>query len=54
MDKEGVFEWIIRLFMKGNAYRNISFEREAFDRQNEIDYCEYREKYAWIRYLKQP
>ena len=23
-------EWIIRLLMKGNAYRNISFEREAY------------------------
>lgn len=25
-----VGEWIIRLFMRGNAYRNISFEREAY------------------------
>ena len=26
-------EWIIRLLMKGNAYRNISFEREAYSNE---------------------
>ena len=25
-----VVEWIVRLFGKGNAYRNISFEQEAY------------------------
>jgi hypothetical protein len=24
-------EWLVKLFCKGNAYRNISFEREAYD-----------------------
>ena len=24
-------EWLIKLFCKGNAYRNLSFEREAYD-----------------------
>ena len=24
--------------MKGNAYRNISFERETYKHQNELDY----------------
>jgi hypothetical protein len=24
-------EWLIKLFYKGNAYRNLSFEREAYD-----------------------
>ena len=23
-------EWLVRLFKKGNAYQNISFEREAY------------------------
>ena len=31
-----VVEWIIRLFMKGNAYRNISFEREAYSNEDDI------------------
>lgn len=26
-----IIEWLIRLFMKGNAYRNISFEKEAYN-----------------------
>ena len=25
-----LIEWLIRLFLPGNAYRNISFEREAY------------------------
>lgn len=25
-----LIEWLVRLFMPGNAYRNISFEREAY------------------------
>jgi hypothetical protein len=24
-------EWLIKLLCKGNAYRNLSFEREAYD-----------------------
>lgn len=29
-----VAEWIARLFGKGNAYRKISFEKEAYDNQD--------------------
>lgn len=35
-------EWLVRLFMKGNAYRNISFEREAYAHQSEPLYIENR------------
>ena len=45
-------EWVIRLFMKGNAYRNISFEREAYDNQHYTYYLEEREHYSFIEYLK--
>ena len=31
-----VVEWLIKLFCKGSAYRNISFEREAYD--NPVSY----------------
>ena len=48
-----VVEWIIRLFMKGNAYRNISFEREAYANEEYIDYLESRKRFAWTKYLKQ-
>ena len=47
-----VVEWIIRLFMKGNAYRNISFEREAYSNEDDVIYLESRKRFAWIEYLK--
>ena len=43
-------EWLIRLPMKGNAYRNITFEQEAYDHQNEPSYLEVRKHYAPYRY----
>ena len=47
-----VTEWLVRLFMKGNAYRNISFEREAYANEEHIDYLENRKRFAWIKYIK--
>ncbi len=46
-----VVEWIIRLFMKGNAYRNISFEREAYKHQNELDYDKLRNRFEWLKHI---
>ena len=46
-------EWVIRLFMKGNAYRNISFEREAYANQDDRMYLADREPMAWTGYLKE-
>lgn len=46
-----VTEWFIRLFMPGNAYRNISFEREAYGNEENENYLEERKKFAWIKYL---
>ena len=45
-------EWLIRLPMKGNAYRNISFEREAYKHDQDLYYLKHRKHYAWVRYLK--
>jgi membrane-anchored protein YejM (alkaline phosphatase superfamily) len=45
-------EWLIRLFMRGNAYRNISFEREAYANQDNVEYLKQRKLFAWIKYLK--
>ena len=47
-----VIEWLIRLFMEGNAYRNISFENEAYTNEDNIIYLEGRQKFAWIKYIK--
>ena len=47
-----VLEWLIRLLKKGNAYRNISFEREAYSHQYEEDYLKTRKPYAFKKYLK--
>ena len=46
------FEWMIRLPMRGNAYRNISFEREAYANQRNMNYLKTRPLYAWRRYFK--
>ena len=44
-------EWLMRLTMRGNAYRNISFEREAYANQRNMDYLKVRPWYAWRRYM---
>lgn len=53
-----VLEWLIRLAIYRNtreAYRNISFEREAYDKQADFDYIveDERKPYAFLSYLKQ-
>lgn len=45
-------EWLVRLPMRGNAYRNISFEREAYANQRNLDYLKERPWYAWRRYMR--
>ena len=47
-----IVEWMIRLFMKGNAYRNISFEREAYNNEKDLSYLDNRKRFAWIKYIK--
>ena len=45
-----VIEWLIRL-PKGNAYKNISFEREAYANENYSDYLSGRKLFAFLEYL---
>ena len=47
-----VTEWLIRLFMKGNAYRNISFEREAYDNEKDLNYLHNRKRFGFAKYIK--
>ena len=44
-------EWLIRLFGKGDAYRNLSFEREGYDNEGDLAYLENRPMFAWWWYL---
>lgn len=46
-----LLEWLYRLTKKGNAYWNISFEQEAYGKQNDMCYLTKRERYAWKKYL---
>lgn len=51
-----VIEFIIRLIQYRNAnkaYRNISFEREAFANDDDFDYLKNRKPFAFLKYLKQ-
>ena len=47
-------EWLIKWAYYRNrmtAYKNISFEREAYRNQNDSTYPDNREHYSWIEYL---
>lgn len=46
-----VIEWVIRLFKKGDAYRNISFEKEAYINEDYLNYLKERQPYTWFWYL---
>ena len=46
-----LLEWLIRLLMRGNAYRNISFEREAYEHMHDPNYLLTRRRFAWWKYL---
>ena len=46
-----VVEWLVRLLMPGNAYRNISLEREARVNERDLGYLERRRHWAWWKYL---
>jgi hypothetical protein len=45
-----VIEWLFRL-PKGNAYRSISFEREAYENDSDINYLKNRKRYAFLKYI---
>lgn len=47
-----IIEWVIRLFKKGNAYRNISFEQEAYSNEDNLEYLKDRKHYAWFKHIK--
>ena len=45
-----LLEWLIKLlFYGGSAYRNLSFEREAYNNDDNLQYLETRKPYAWVK-----
>ena len=47
-------EWLLKLIWyldSHAAYRNISFEREAYKKEKNLAYISKREKYAWLKYV---
>jgi hypothetical protein len=49
-----VLEFVVRLFQYKNrhaAYRNISFEREAYAKEKDRDFLKKRSFWAFIKYL---
>lgn len=51
-----IIEWIIRLIQYKNtytAYRNISFEREAYSNQEDLSYLNNRKIFAFFSYYKE-
>lgn len=45
-------EWIILCIKfrdRDRAYRNISFEKEAYDNADDLTYLKHRKPYFWIR-----
>ena len=48
-----IIEWFIRIFVnRGYAYKNISFEREAYGNDRLSSYLKNRKRYAWIKYMR--
>lgn len=50
-----ILEWLFRLLQYRNqqkAYENISFEREAYTNDHNLDYLSDRRRFAFLRYLR--
>lgn len=47
-----VVEWLVKLFIYGKeAYRNVSFEREAYQYAGDEGYLSIRKRYRWIQLI---
>lgn len=50
-------EWLIKLIISGftlgkvKAYQSISFEQEAYQREQNLKYLKNRKRFNWIKYL---
>jgi len=47
-----VIEWFVRIFINGgNAYRSISFEREAYTNDDNLFYLDTRKHFSSFKYI---
>ncbi|MBP1676845.1 MAG: hypothetical protein H6Q20_1404 [Bacteroidetes bacterium] len=47
-----IVEWLVRLIrFKNRAYRNISFEREAYTNQTNMNYLDSRKHYSFLKWM---
>lgn len=44
-------EWIIRVFKYSKPYKNIGFEREAYQNARDFKYLENRKRYSFFKYF---
>lgn len=48
-------EWLIRIFINfEKAYKSLSFEREAYANDDNLDYLKTRKPFAWLKYMSKP
>lgn len=52
-----VLEYICIMFSfkhrrQNDKYHDVSFEEEAYDNDQNLDYCKTRKHYAWFKYIK--
>ena len=50
-----IMEFFLRLFRMRRwhkAYRSISFERECYENETDLNYLKSRKHYAWIKFIK--
>lgn len=49
-----ITEWLVRLIQYGKfkeAYYNISFEREAYKHQADVNYGSHRKRFSFLKYV---
>lgn len=47
-----VIEWLVKLlFYASKAYRNVSFEREAYANDNDVNYLSTRKRFSFLKYM---
>lgn len=45
-------EWLVKLFFYGKAsYYNLSFEREAYKYESDLEYVDNRKHFSWFKYI---
>jgi hypothetical protein len=44
--------YFLNLFKKGDAYRNIPFEKEAYANEYNYEYLGKRKLFSWVNYIK--